>query len=57
MTSMRFKRLRLSYSDAVCMLTQVTRDKLLREHLYSETVDFGKGTGSGYPGGVQWQHF
>lgn len=37
------------------MVTQVTRDKLLREHLYTETVDIGKETGSGYPGGVQWQ--
>ena len=40
-------------SPAIRMLTQVTRDKLLREHLYSETVDIGKETGSGYPGGVQ----
>ena len=38
------------------MLIQVTRDKLLREHLYTETVDICKQTGSGYPGGVQWQN-
>ena len=31
---------------------QVTRDKLLREHLYNERVDIGRETGSGYPAGI-----
>ncbi|CAL5227381.1 g10331 [Coccomyxa viridis] len=36
--------------SAASIVAKVTRDKLLREHLYSETVDIGKETGSGYPG-------
>ena len=32
---------------------QVTRDKLLRDHLYNEKVDISRGTGSGYPAGIQ----
>lgn len=34
------------------MAAQVTRDKLLREHMYSEKVDISTETGSGYPGGM-----
>lgn len=35
-----------------CSSMQVTRDKLLREHMYCEKVDVSSETGSGYPGGM-----
>ena len=34
------------------VMVQVTRDKLLREHLYNEKVDISRETGSGYPAGM-----
>jgi hypothetical protein len=38
--------------SCLCSSMQVTRDKLLREHMYCEKVDISSETGSGYPGGM-----
>ncbi|CAK0755728.1 hypothetical protein CVIRNUC_002397 [Coccomyxa viridis] len=35
--------------SAASIVAKVTRDKLLREHLYNEKVDISRETGSGYP--------
>ena len=38
-------------------MVQVTRDKLLKEHLFNEKVDISRETGSGYPAGITKHDF
>ena len=42
-----------AWLDTAWVMMQVTRDKLLQDHLYKEKVDISRETGSGYPAGTQ----